>query len=474
MYYSIPSSNYKINENFEIIFKDGKVCNLPSRENDSGGVEVEILVFGKKLFRPVVWLYGIAKLNIYREVCAENTIFIKVPYKMFGLDFFFEHIKSIYCDSKNIYRYVPGFCKLAVDRYGNVINTETLNQYYQKSTRNDYTYISVRTPDKVRRIGIHRLVALAWVKNLDPLRYNVVNHLNAIKNDNRASNLEWTDSQGNSRHAAKYGLVPNSNKCRLRDIETGEIIEFNTQNLAKEFLGISGTTSSDFTRLRQENFLFKDRYELRIDGDDRPWFYENVNLIKRPRSQFVFKVTDENGNVTLINSIPEAARFFGLSHRSHSVTVSKVLAKAKRDFSNLQVEVIDMQPNNNRIIQVLDIENDKVKEFSSIQKACEYYNLPGNLGIRRSIASNGGRVYNGFRFRYKSEDEWPTANNRSHISDPVKIQVINKSSGETKIFNSLREVSRELKISRASIRRIIKKNRDRDDYIITEIGAQQS
>ena len=51
-----------------------------------------------------------------------------------------------------------------------------------------------------KRIGVHRLVALAFIPN--PSGLPQINHKNENKADNRVANLEWCDSQYNN----NYGL----------------------------------------------------------------------------------------------------------------------------------------------------------------------------------------------------------------------------------------------------------------------------
>ena len=56
-----------------------------------------------------------------------------------------------------------------------------------------YLQIGLYLDGEVKFFRISRLVAFAFVENNDPINKNEVNHINQVKNDNRAENLEWCD-----------------------------------------------------------------------------------------------------------------------------------------------------------------------------------------------------------------------------------------------------------------------------------------
>lgn len=59
---------------------------------------------------------------------------------------------------------------------------------------------------------IHRLVALAFVPN--PHNLPTVNHINEVKTDNRAVNLEWLSVADNDNHGTRNKRMADT-KCRL-------------------------------------------------------------------------------------------------------------------------------------------------------------------------------------------------------------------------------------------------------------------
>lgn len=87
----------------------------------------------------------------------------------------------------------------------NVKSKKVINGYTEK---NGYQRVKIENKclGGIVRTSIHRLVAEAFVPNPDPEKFTEVNHLDTDKQNNSASNLEWTDHSGNMKHAYAHGI----------------------------------------------------------------------------------------------------------------------------------------------------------------------------------------------------------------------------------------------------------------------------
>jgi hypothetical protein len=79
-----------------------------------------------------------------------------------------------------------------------------LKVFESVSSPKNYATVGYFTNGKEKKYTVHILVAKSFVKN--PLNKPQVNHINGIRNDNRADNLEWVTVKENVIHAYRTGI----------------------------------------------------------------------------------------------------------------------------------------------------------------------------------------------------------------------------------------------------------------------------
>ena len=72
------------------------------------------------------------------------------------------------------------------------------------SDGNGYYIVNLSKENKSKCFSIHRLVANAFISNLE--NNPCINHINGIKTDNNVNNLEWCTYRENIQHAFDTGL----------------------------------------------------------------------------------------------------------------------------------------------------------------------------------------------------------------------------------------------------------------------------
>lgn len=112
------------------------------------------------------------------------------------------------------YRTVPGFEWYEASNLGNVrsvdrwiTKTDGTKQFFEgkvlkpgKGKKNGYLYVNFWKNSKIKTMLVQRVIAMTWVPNPNPNKYKCVNHINEIKTDNRAENLEWCDHTYNNNY----------------------------------------------------------------------------------------------------------------------------------------------------------------------------------------------------------------------------------------------------------------------------------
>lgn len=105
------------------------------------------------------------------------------------------------------------------------------------------------------------MVATYFVKNLNPNKYNVVNHKDGNKANNIYTNLEWCDIQYNTKHAYVTGLIDLENFQSINSSQaTPYLVKykdkemlFPTQKAAREYFNVGKTVfkSGKFRKVKE-------------------------------------------------------------------------------------------------------------------------------------------------------------------------------------------------------------------------------
>ena len=181
-----------------------------------------------------------------------------------------ENIKEIWKPS-----FIPDFY---VSNLGRVKNIKTGRIRILFKRKNNYEFLCVIRKKKAITIGVHRLVAMAFLPN--PENKPVVNHIDGNPSNNKLSNLEWVSIQENIRHSLKQL----DNGVKYRCVETGkiynwfemrELFGFTSHNALKICLNKPRRTSHGFHWETLDNHMKIEKYvqekQIKRISDGKVW-----------------------------------------------------------------------------------------------------------------------------------------------------------------------------------------------------------
>lgn len=96
---------------------------------------------------------------------------------------------------------INGFCeKYSISNTGIVLNNKTGKFLKLGINRDGYCQVNLHfSSTEYKTLRVHRLVATYFIPN--PENKPTVNHINGIRNDNRADNLEWATLSEQQKHS---------------------------------------------------------------------------------------------------------------------------------------------------------------------------------------------------------------------------------------------------------------------------------
>jgi hypothetical protein len=122
------------------------------------------------------------------------------------------------------------FDNYLISNYGRVYSLHSKRILHRKINNYGYVRFKLYKDGKIKYISGHRLVAFAFVVNPKPGIYNTVNHLDENKQNNKWTNLEWTNDKGNLnwKDCQKRRSKQREKKIFQYDLNKNLIAEYNS------------------------------------------------------------------------------------------------------------------------------------------------------------------------------------------------------------------------------------------------------
>ena len=337
---------------------------------------------------------------------------------------------------EEIWKPIDQFPNYNVSNLGNIKNIIT-NKPLKSVCKDGYCNISL-VNDKIQKtLKVHRLVALAFIEN--PENKSDVNHKDKNKINNHVSNLEWMTRKENNIHRCKDLIITtNKNKPIYRiDKNTNEILEtynsiedaatwaFNNE-LTKNTHNGRNAIGNCITGLSKISYGFKWILEPCIDCLEGEIWKQVPNTIKTYWVSNLGRFKNSSG-IILVNSklTPGGYNVVGIdkvTYRLHRIVALTFIENPenKEQVNHIDGDKINNAVNNlewvtnqenqihkfktglgnnyTRKIGQYDLENNLLKEFTSIVGAAKELNI-GKSNIR-GILSNYRKTAGGFIFKY--------------------------------------------------------------------------
>jgi len=104
------------------------------------------------------------------------------------------------------WKWIDGYENLyKICKNGDIISCKFNKEKILKPTINSrgYLHVTLYKNNKRKNLKIHRLIALHFIDN--PNNYQIVDHVNQNRVDNRIENLRWITHSGNNRNSKNRG-----------------------------------------------------------------------------------------------------------------------------------------------------------------------------------------------------------------------------------------------------------------------------
>lgn len=440
MFRTLPTTNLRINSNGSFTTK--------VETKEINGIRYARIVFhGVKDWYSVPMLtvtaitncpLGLDDLKNMRFVKQKEDLRFKLP------GGYFIWFTKDHPEVKPGLRIVPGYWNCAV----NIDGTEVIARDASKAWRNieikREVYFTVRVFGIFRtgkNLLLHRLVALAWVKNDKPSERNLVDHDDGNKHNPKASNLEWVTYAENNAKAYKQGLKTQNKKIYVKHIASGEVKEFFIMKEAADYIGCTASIVTN-ALVNHPNNVFYKHWLLSTDGN----FPANpIRAVQR--AEYLTGPIGEQ--LTMAKTVREAIGNTPLDFVP-GISIPDWTRRLGKIGWTIEPKALQAKVKG---YQVLHIESGRVKDVYGIRGV---FNLTGIIRstIKKMLRLGPYMENKGYAVRELSGDKWPTTF-KSFTNVKRNIKVTDKD-GNVSVHKSIRSAEKLTGINQKAIARSLK------------------
>lgn len=172
-------------------------------------------------------------------------------------------------------------CDLEISNYGNVRFYKNKKSKYIYINKYGYQAINIQKNNVVKGYRVHRLVAMLFIENPCPEKFDCINHKDENKQNNFVENLEWCDRSYNNNYGSHNEKIAKGKSKKIIQYNlNGSIVrEWESATVAARTLGYA-QSAINWCCLKKPKYNTCMGFIWRFAGDKDVKYKNGKSIIK--------------------------------------------------------------------------------------------------------------------------------------------------------------------------------------------------